>query len=128
MADAKETAPGDLAKSFADRLTIPDKKKDDVTSFEPKGGFSWADDADTPVESTPAPPKKETESEAPTSHTDSPADPGSASMAQGDGASTWLNGSGLDEPEFDVNVKLADLQDDPNNPLYSIKDFGDLKM
>ena len=40
----------------------------------------------------------------------------SLEMALQDGATTWLNGSqGLDEPEFDVNVKLADLQDDPNN-------------
>lgn len=50
-------------------------------------------------------------------------------MAQGDGSTTWLNGSpGLDEPEFDVNVKLADLQDDPNNPLYSVKSFDELNL
>lgn len=27
------------------------------------------------------------------------------------------------EPEFDVNVKLADLQADPNNALFSVKFF-----
>ena len=51
------------------------------------------------------------------------------SMAQKDGATTWLGGSqGLDEPEFDVNVKLADLQEDPNNPLYSVSSFEDLNL
>jgi ATP-dependent RNA helicase DDX19/DBP5 len=35
---------------------------------------------------------------------------------------------GLDEPEYDVNVSLADLQADPNNPLYSIKEFKDLNL
>jgi hypothetical protein len=50
-------------------------------------------------------------------------------MAQLDGATTWQNGSaGLDEPEFDVNVKLADLQEDPNNPLYSAKSFDQLNL
>ncbi|KAF2858399.1 P-loop containing nucleoside triphosphate hydrolase protein [Piedraia hortae CBS 480.64] len=35
---------------------------------------------------------------------------------------------GLREPEFDVNVKLADLQADPDNPLYSVKSFQDLNL
>lgn len=49
--------------------------------------------------------------------------------AQVDGAGAPMMGSvGLDEPEFDVNVKLADLQEDPNNPLYSAKTFEDLKL
>ena len=52
-----------------------------------------------------------------------------ADVAQVDGATTWQNGSeGLDEPEFDVNVKLADLQEDPNNPLYSAKSFDQLNL
>lgn len=37
-------------------------------------------------------------------------------------------GSALLEPEFDVNVKLNDLQADPNNPLYSVKNFADLNL
>ncbi|KAF1823445.1 P-loop containing nucleoside triphosphate hydrolase protein [Dissoconium aciculare CBS 342.82] len=49
--------------------------------------------------------------------------------AQKDGATEFMSGSfGLDEPEFDVNVKLADLQEDPNNPLYSAKTFEDLHL
>ncbi|CAK4032080.1 ATP-dependent RNA helicase dbp5 [Lecanosticta acicola] len=52
-----------------------------------------------------------------------------ADKGQMDGATTWTEGSqGLNEPEFDVNVKLADLQEDPNNPLYSVKHFEDLNL
>jgi ATP-dependent RNA helicase DDX19/DBP5 len=47
---------------------------------------------------------------------------------QVDGAPAVLNGSGLAEPEYDVEVKLADLQADPNNPLYSVKEFKDLSL
>ncbi|PGH27627.1 ATP-dependent RNA helicase DBP5 [Polytolypa hystricis UAMH7299] len=36
--------------------------------------------------------------------------------------------SGLQEPEYGVDVKLSDLQADPNNPLYSIKTFEELKL
>ncbi|CAD6582702.1 MAG: RNA helicase required for poly(A+) mRNA export [Tremellales sp. Tagirdzhanova-0007] len=37
-------------------------------------------------------------------------------------------GSGLDSTEFQVEVKLADLQADPNSPLYSIQAFEDLPI
>lgn len=36
--------------------------------------------------------------------------------------------SSLLEPEFDVDVKLNDLQQDPNNPLFSVKNFSDLNL
>jgi ATP-dependent RNA helicase DDX19/DBP5 len=45
-----------------------------------------------------------------------------------DGATANLNGSGLAEPEYDVEVTLADMQGDPSNPLYSVKDFKDLNL
>lgn len=48
--------------------------------------------------------------------------------AQSDGAPAALNGSGLAEPEYDVEVSLNDMQADPNNPLYSVKSFEDLKL
>lgn len=48
--------------------------------------------------------------------------------AQNDGAPDVMNGSGLQEPEYDVNVKLSDLQADPSNPLYSIKSFEELQL
>ena len=48
---------------------------------------------------------------------------------QTDGATEFqLGGAGLLEPEFSVNVKLSDMQADPNDPLYSIKDFNDLNL
>jgi ATP-dependent RNA helicase DDX19/DBP5 len=45
-----------------------------------------------------------------------------------DGAGTLQAGSGLEEPEYDVNVTLADLQADPNNPLFSVKSFQELNL
>lgn len=48
--------------------------------------------------------------------------------AQTDGATQELNGSGLQEPEFDVEVKLSDMQADPNNPLFSSQSFEDLGL
>ena len=56
---------------------------------------------------------------------DPPADPNPSQL---DGASEPLKGSELQEPEYDVEVKLNDLQGDPNNPLYSIKAFEDLGL
>lgn len=58
--------------------------------------------------------------------------PGSSSVAptQVDGAAEDQGGSGLQEPEYDVNVKLSDLQAnaDPNNPLFSAKTFEELNL
>ena len=52
-----------------------------------------------------------------------------AAVEQTDGASNAQNGSaGVIEPEFAVNVKLADAQADPSNPLYSIKTFEQLGL
>lgn len=53
---------------------------------------------------------------------------GSAPVPQNDGAAGVQNGSNLQEPEYNVNVKLSDLQADPNNPLYSVKNFSDLGL
>ena len=64
---------------------------------------SWADDTD-----------------------DQPAQPSQPSQV--DGASELQMGSSLLEPEFNVDVKLNDLQADPNNPLYSVKNFADLNL
>jgi len=85
--------------------------------------FSWADDAE--ISTT-----EKKESILPeAAQTDGAADPNSLEMAQKDGATQFTGGSeGLDEPEFDVNVKLADLQEDPNNPLYSVKTFAELNL
>ncbi|GMF80823.1 unnamed protein product [Aspergillus oryzae] len=47
---------------------------------------------------------------------------------QADGAAAQLGGSELNEPDYTVEVKLSDLQADPNNPLYSVKSFEDLGL
>jgi ATP-dependent RNA helicase DDX19/DBP5 len=120
-----------LAKSFEDRLTFPsdsaskpapkDAAATDSTTIPSK--FDWADEVTTPVQ------EKDPDGKAATESTGEKKDESSAGMAQLDGATTWQNGSpGLDEPEFDVNVKLADLQEDPNNPLYSAKSFDQLNL
>ena len=113
-----------LAKSFEDRLSFPSDSKTkaqpaDLTTSS-SGKFNWADEVETPIEASD---KKLGESE------EKEQKESSVGMAQTDGSSSWLNGSaGLDEPEFDVNVKLADLQEDPNNPLYSVKSFAELNL
>lgn len=58
----------------------------------------------------------------------STAENGGVEGAQTDGAPADLNGSSLREPEFDVEVKLSDIQADPNNPLYSAKTFEELSL
>ena len=139
-------ATGNLSKSFADRLTFPSDSsstsKSNGTGINPQAStftpskFDWADEVTTPVQEKPEQgnPEQKTEStesrsEASKAQTDGAADESSLAMAQKDGTNQWLGGSpGLDEPEFDVNVKLADLQDDPNNPLYSVKSFEELNL
>ena len=48
--------------------------------------------------------------------------------AQVDGASVPLGGSTLHEPQYDVEVKLSDIQGDSSSPLYSISSFEELGM
>jgi hypothetical protein len=54
----------------------------------------------------------------------------SMAKAQVDGAPEDNHGSGLTEPlgEVEVEVKLSSLQEDKNNPLYSIKSFEQLGL
>ncbi|KAK2789717.1 RNA helicase required for poly(A+) mRNA export [Emmonsiellopsis sp. PD_33] len=52
----------------------------------------------------------------------------SVAGAQTDGAAPVDGGSQLQEPEYTVNVKLSDMQADPNNPLYSIKSFEEIGL
>lgn len=130
---AEPEATNNLAKSFEDRLSFPS----DSTSKEPPKNatgdassstatpskFNWADEVTTPVQEKDPDGKTGVESKA------EKKDESGADMGQVDGATTWQNGSaGLDEPEFDVNVKLADLQEDPNNPLFSAKSFDQLNL
>ncbi len=122
-----------LSKSFADRLTFPtDSTKTtngtnpNASSFTPTGKFSWADEVTTPTQESE---EKVEDTSTPSKSQAAKTDDGSLDMAQTDGSTTFTGGSGgLEEPEFDVNVKLADLQEDPNNPLYSAKSFSDLQL
>lgn len=98
MGDEKVDAPE--AAKLANLSLSGDSKK-----------FNWADEASEEPAPTPA-----------------AAQSSKLEDSQKDGSTTFLNGSGLDEPEFDVNVQLADLQDDPNNPLYSVKSFDELNL
>ncbi|OAP54604.1 hypothetical protein AYL99_11052 [Fonsecaea erecta] len=80
---------------------------------------SWADEVASPATENPPPianvEAKESES--------SPQNNG-----QLDGATEPFGGSQLEEPDFEVEVKLADMQADPNNPLYSATSFEQLGL
>ena len=126
---AEPEATNNLAKSFEGRLSFPTDSKlkptaPDFVTTTSSSKFSWADDAETPIDESA---KKSILSED--TAESSAANESRKEMAQLDGATEFLNGSqGLDEPEFNVNVKLADLQEDPNNPLYSVTAFSDLNL
>ena len=47
---------------------------------------------------------------------------------QVDGATEPLGGSQLHDAQYDVEVKLSDIQGDVNSPLFSISSFEDLGM
>lgn len=68
-------------------------------------------------EPTAAPPTEET-----------PAEESSDAQAQVDGAGPPGNGGDMVETEFNVEVKLADMQANPDNPLFSAKTFEELKL
>jgi ATP-dependent RNA helicase DDX19/DBP5 len=48
--------------------------------------------------------------------------------AQLDGATAPQGGSALHDPQYDVEVKLSDIQGDASSPLYSISSFEELGM
>lgn len=52
----------------------------------------------------------------------------SLAKAQMDGNSEPLGGSMLHDGQFDVEVKLSDIQGDVNSPLYSAKSFEELGL
>ncbi|KAL8919958.1 MAG: hypothetical protein Q9208_006526 [Pyrenodesmia sp. 3 TL-2023] len=126
MDDNKETTGG----SLADRLTKSDGSKfespkaelspkttKDTPSKSSGESTSWADEVETPVKANPEPAANPLPQ------------PGEDSLAsaQLDGATEPQRGTPmLEEPSYEVNVKLSDVQADPNNPLYSIKTFEEL--
>jgi ATP-dependent RNA helicase DDX19/DBP5 len=84
-------------------------------------------------EPTAAPPAEETPAKTPAetpanTATETTAEESSLAQAQVDGSGPPGNGSNMVETEFNVEVKLADMQADPNNPLFSAKTFEELKL
>lgn len=59
---------------------------------------------------------------------DGTAEQSSVSEGQTGDVHREIGGSALREPEFDVEVKLSDMQADPNNPLHSVKSFEELGL
>lgn len=119
--EATSTTP---SLSLADRITQPNpistevNKTDGASAPEqaPKP-TSWADDVTSPMVPNSDQIKKDDSKE-------NGAD--TAPRGQVDGAGVIRNGSQLQEPDYEVEVKLSDIQADPNNPLYSVKSFEEL--
>lgn len=104
--------------SLADRISKPELSAQAET-FQPKSGTSWADEVASPATEEPPSTASMGEAVAPES---------AVADAQVDGATEPFGGSQLQEPAYQVNVKLADLQADPNNPLYSATSFDQLGL
>lgn len=99
--------------SLADRITKPDAE------MNASNGSSWADET-TAANDSSAPPTVTSNAEKEMS---------SLANAQTDGAADADGGTvGVIEPSYDVDVKLSDLQADPNDPLYSAKSFEELGL
>ncbi|PWY75097.1 ATP-dependent RNA helicase dbp5 [Aspergillus heteromorphus CBS 117.55] len=94
-----------------------------MASEQPTGG-SLADRISKPDDAKPAETPDQTE--APVQEADQTE--ATETSDQTDGAAAVLGGSDLQEPDYTVEVKLSDLQDDPNNPLFSVKNFEDLGL
>ena len=117
--------------SLADRITKPDSSQGDAnTSKDPSSApsssqatgklTSWADEAEDA--------EIETSTKIPAAKADAKEEVGTLAT-QTDGASEANGGeAGILEPSYDVEIKLADLQANPNDPLYSIKSFEELGL
>jgi hypothetical protein len=115
--------------SLADRISKPDSTALNTSgmdttaqTFQPATRRSWADEANSPVSAHPNSAPSGIVAAA-NSSVNSPQQP-----SQMDGAAEPFNGSQLTEPDYTVEVKLADMQADPNNPLYSVKSFEELGL
>ena len=100
--------------SLADRISKPD------ANMNASNGSSWADETTNAADTSPA---------APTLAANAEKEMSDLGNTQTDGASDAMNGNaGIIEPSYDVDVKLSDLQADPNDPLYSAKSFEELGL
>ena len=121
----KAAAP---SSSLADRISRPAPPSaggpaapDDSKAADGDAKTSWADEVASPT--TAAPPAAALAPEPAPVANDAAA---TVDKAQNDGASELFGGSDLREPDYNVEVKLSDIQADPNNPLYSVKSFEEL--
>lgn len=115
--------------SLEDRISKPDNSQIEGKSntgtninaapFVPGGSTSWADEtAEAAAKSEPSTVNAKAEKEM-----------SETSKAQTDGASEPGGGSsGIYDPSYEVNVKLSDLQANPDDPLFSIKSFEELGL
>jgi ATP-dependent RNA helicase DDX19/DBP5 len=94
--------------------------------FNTESGRSWADEVNSP--STANPPSASIDAKTSSSAPADATGDDKATIPQTDGAGEPFNGSTIQEPEYDVQIKLADMQADPNNPLFSIKTFEELGL
>ncbi|KAI5286856.1 RNA helicase required for poly(A+) mRNA export [Ascosphaera acerosa] len=107
-----ESQPAPTSESAAKADDPPSADSESKTSPPPPPAA--AEPASTDENAKPAPPQPQPAATP-------------AAIPQVDGAAT-TTGDSLQEPEYDVHVKLSDIQADPNNPLYSIKSFEDLGL
>ena len=106
--EASRPSPETSATEPTDEVSKPSVKTDAAPAKDDSKIESWADEMATPVQPT------------------APADTDDLQKAQVDGSSENQNGSaGTFEPTYDVEVKLSDVQADPNNPLFSTTSFED---
>ena len=108
--------------SLADRITKPENEmtSDGMETQAPSGNTSWADEATNAANASSAPPPVIANAEK---------EMNDMEHAQTDGASEPMGGTtGVIEPSYEVDVKLSDLQADPNDPLYSAKSFEELGL
>ena len=87
---------------------------------------SWADEVNSPSNETPPTTSLNEATSKPT--TEPTDDKDEKAIPQTDGATEPFGGSELHEPDYEVEIKLADMQADPNNPLYSAKSFEQLGL
>ena len=86
---------------------------------------SWADEVNSPSNQEAPPTSLDNKTYKPTAE---PAENKEEPVPQMDGATEPFGGSQLQEPEYQVEIKLADMQADPDNPLYSASSFDQLGL
>ncbi|MCJ1272333.1 RNA helicase required for poly(A+) mRNA export [Puttea exsequens] len=116
--------------SLEDRVT---KVEDSQTGADPPSSSDTASSvtpaAPEPVQSWADETAAAEDESKPTEVTKSENEMNDLPQAQTDGATEPLGGtSGIYEPDYEVDVKLSDLQGDAANPLHSIKSFEELGL